>query len=73
MSYLQWKNIRLPDVCVFLSVQGAPYESHPAVIEATKLGMITVGVCDSNVNPTLISYPIPGNDDTPSAVELYCR
>jgi len=28
---------------------------------------------DSNSNPNLISFPIPGNDDTPSAVEFYCN
>lgn len=32
----------------------------------------TIGVVDSDCNPNLIMYPIPGNDDSPSAVELYC-
>ena len=70
---MQWEHVRLPDVCVFLSVQGAPYTSHTAVAESAKVGIMTVGICDSNVNPTIIGYPIPGNDDSPSAMELYCK
>ena len=33
----------------------------------------SIGVVDSDCNPNLIMYPVPGNDDTPSAVLLYCR
>lgn len=32
-----------------------------------------VAVCDSNVDPRLVTYPIPGNDDSPSALRLYLR
>ncbi|RVE40698.1 hypothetical protein evm_014652 [Chilo suppressalis] len=28
---------------------------------------------DTNCNPNLITYPVPGNDDTPVAIELYCK
>ena len=49
------------------------YTSHTGVAESAKVGIVSVGICDSNVNPTLISYPIPGNDDSPAAIELYCR
>ena len=65
--------VRLPDICVFLSVQGEPYKSHTAVAEAAKVGIVTIGICDTNVNPTIISYPIPGNDDSLPAIELYCK
>lgn len=30
-----------------------------------------VGVCDSNADPNMVTYPIPGNDDTPKAVNFY--
>ena len=47
--------------------------SHDAVKDAAKMLIPTVAVVDSNCNPNLITFPIPGNDDTPSAVELYCK
>ena len=40
--------------------------------EAAQLNIPTIGIVDSDCNPNLIMYPIPGNDDTPSAVQLYC-
>ena len=33
----------------------------------------TVGIVDTSCDPRLITYPIPGNDDTPSAIQLYCN
>nr|CAB3263999.1 28S ribosomal protein S2, mitochondrial-like [Phallusia mammillata] len=67
-----WK-LRLPDVCVFLSLDDRVNSQHEAINEAAKMGISTVGVVDSNVNPTLITYPIPGNDDSIPSAELYCR
>jgi len=49
------------------------YDQHEAVIECAKVGIPTVAVVDSNVNPTIISYPIPGNDDSPTSINLYLR
>ena len=42
-----------------------------AVAEAKKLGVPVIGVVDSNCNPELIDYPIPGNDDAGRAIRLY--
>ena len=36
------------------------------------LQSLTIGVVDSDSDPRLITYPVPGNDDTPTAVNLYC-
>ena len=44
-----------------------------AVTEANKLGIPVIAVVDTNVNPDLISYPIPGNDDAIRANELMSR
>lgn len=44
-----------------------------AIREARHLGIPIVGVVDTNVNPELIDYPIPGNDDGLRAIQLYCR
>ncbi|MDR1235992.1 MAG: 30S ribosomal protein S2 [Holosporaceae bacterium] len=43
-----------------------------AVKEARVLGVPVIGICDTNSDPTLIDYPIPGNDDSVKAIDLYC-
>ena len=43
-----------------------------AIKEAGVLGIPVVAVLDSNVDPTGIAFPIPGNDDAARAVRLYC-
>lgn len=44
-----------------------------AVMEARKLEIPIVAVCDTNCNPDLIDYPIPGNDDAIRSVKLFCN
>ena len=41
-----------------------------AVKEANKLGIPVVGIADTNADPDLIDYPIPGNDDAIRAIRL---
>ncbi len=43
-----------------------------AVLEAKKLNIPIVAVVDSNSNPELIDFPIPGNDDARRSIDLYC-
>ena len=64
---------RLPDVCVFLGTLNNVFEAHRGISESAKLNIPTVGIVDTNCDPSNITYPIPGNDDTPAAVELYCK
>jgi len=42
-----------------------------AVKEANKLGIPVVGVADTNADPDMIDYPIPGNDDAIRAIRLF--
>jgi len=42
-----------------------------AVLEARKLGIPVVGVVDTNCNPDLVNYVIPGNDDALRAIRLF--
>ncbi|XP_053195788.1 28S ribosomal protein S2, mitochondrial [Scomber japonicus] len=65
--------VRLPDVIIFLSTLNNVFQQHVAIRDAAKMNIPTVGVVDSNCNPSLVTYPVPGNDDTPVAMELYCR
>nr|XP_002126843.1 28S ribosomal protein S2, mitochondrial-like [Ciona intestinalis] len=67
------RSVRLPDICIFLSLQDVMNQEHPAVAECGKLKIATVGIVDSNVNPTMITYPVPGNDDSPESVGLYLQ
>ncbi len=41
-----------------------------AVLEAKKLGIKIVGICDTNSDPTLIDFPIPANDDSIKTIQL---
>ncbi len=42
-----------------------------AVKEAAKLKIPVMGIVDTNSDPDLIDYPIPGNDDAIRSIELY--
>ena len=44
-----------------------------AVKEAKKLGIPVIAVVDTNYDPNLVDYAIPGNDDAIRAVQLYVR
>jgi small subunit ribosomal protein S2 len=42
-----------------------------AVAEANKLGIPVVAVVDTNCDPTMVDYVIPGNDDALRAIRLF--
>ena len=42
-----------------------------AVAEANRLGIPIVGIVDTNCDPNVIDYPIPGNDDAIRALKLF--
>lgn len=44
-----------------------------AIAEAKTLGIPVVGIVDTNNNPLVVDYPIPGNDDAIRAIQLYAR
>ena len=64
---------RLPDLLIFLNTMGNIFETHPAVNEAAKMMIPTIGVVDTNADPCLITYPVPGNDDSLHSLQYYCR
>lgn len=43
-----------------------------AIQEAKRLGIPVIAVVDSNCDPDVVDYPIPGNDDAGRAIALYC-
>ena len=46
---------------------------HIAVEEAKILNIPIIGIVDTNCDPDVIDYPIPGNDDSRKSIELYCK
>ncbi len=48
-------------------------KEHIAVTEANKLGIPVIAVVDTNCDPDVIDYVIPGNDDAIRSGELMCR
>ena len=60
--------VGLPEVLFVIDIN----KESIAVSEAKKLNIPVVAVCDTNTDPSIIDYPIPGNDDAARAVSLYC-
>jgi small subunit ribosomal protein S2 len=42
-----------------------------AVAEANRLGIPIVGIVDTNCDPNVIDFPVPGNDDAIRAIRLF--
>jgi small subunit ribosomal protein S2 len=57
---------RLPDLVYIVD----PRKEDIAVKEARKMKIPLVAIVDSNCDPTVIDYPIPGNDDAIRAIRL---
>ena len=60
---------RLPDAIFVIDTK----KEHIAVTEANKLGMPVVAVVDTNCDPDVIDFVIPGNDDAIRSGRLKCR
>ena len=50
-----------------------PKKEKNAVYEAQKLGIVTIGLIDTDSDPDEIDLPIPGNDDSIRSIELIIR
>jgi len=59
---------KLPDAIFVID----PKHEEIAVFEARKLAVPVVAVIDTNCDPDLIDYKIPGNDDAIRAIRLFC-
>ena len=58
----------IPDVMFVIDAN----KDELAIKEAHVLGIPVVAILDSNVNPSGIAFPVPGNDDASRAIRLYC-
>ena len=57
----------LPDALFVIDTK----HEHIAVNEANRLGIPVVAVVDTNCDPDVVDYPIPGNDDAIRAIQLF--
>lgn len=58
--------VRIPDAVFILDIR----KDKTALEEARRRGVKVIALCDTNVNPTGIEYPIPANDDAAKSIEL---
>lgn len=56
---------KLPDAVLILDIK----KDDTCVREAKRKGIKIIALCDSNVDPSPIDYPIPANDDAISSVK----
>lgn len=57
---------RLPSAMFIVDIG----QEHLAVDEAHKLNIRTFAMVDTNVNPNMVDFPIPANDDSTKSIEL---
>ncbi len=60
---------KVPDVVFVLDTK----KEHIAVTEAKKLGIPIVALVDTNCDPDLVQFVVPGNDDAMRSGSLLCR
>ena len=57
---------KLPDVLFVWDIK----EEETAVKEARQKNIPIIAICDTNVNPEEVNYPIPANDDSTKTIEI---
>lgn len=60
---------KVPDAIFIVDIA----KESTAVNEAKKIGIPIVAIVDTNVNPELVDFPIPANDDAVKAVKIICE
>ena len=70
-SYLEgFRHMKqLPDMMFVIDA----VKENIAVKEARRMGMKVIAPIDTNCDPDLIDYPIPGNDDAIRSINLFCK
>jgi len=57
---------RIPEVILIFDIR----KDKTALQEAVRRGVKVIAICDSNVNPKNVDYPIPANDDAIKSIGL---
>ena len=58
---------KLPDALFVVDIK----KEKNSVIEARSHHIPVIAIVDTNVNPDLVDFPIPGNDDSLSSIEYF--
>jgi small subunit ribosomal protein S2 len=58
--------LKMPDALFVWDIK----EESTAIEEALKMKIPVIAICDTNVNPELVKFPIPANDDSTKTVKL---
>lgn len=57
---------RIPDAVFILDIR----KDKTALTEASRRGVTVIALCDTNVSPEQVEYPIPANDDAIKSIDL---
>jgi len=60
---------KLPDALFIVDIK----KEKNALAEARKLNIPVIAIVDTNVNPDLVDYPIPANDDSAETIEYIIK
>ena len=60
---------KLPDIMFVIDA----VKERIAIKEARRLGITVVAPLDTNCDPDLVDYAIPGNDDAIRSIQLFCN
>jgi small subunit ribosomal protein S2 len=60
---------RIPEAVFILDIR----KDKTALEEAKRRGVKVIALCDSNVNPTEVDYPIPSNDDAVKTIDMMAK
>lgn len=63
------KMVKHPDAIFIIDSR----KENNAVKEARKMNVTTIALVDSNADPTVIDYPIPGNDDAIRSISIIVK
>ncbi|MFA5185970.1 MAG: 30S ribosomal protein S2 [Patescibacteria group bacterium] len=61
--------VRIPEAIFIMDIR----KDKTAFEEAKRRGVKIIALCDSNVNPNDVDYPIPANDDAVKSIELFAN
>jgi len=60
---------KIPDAIFVIDIK----KEKTAVSEAGKKNIPIIALCDTNVNPDKVTYPIPANDDAVKSIEIFTQ